>query len=306
MGNSWVARFRMSQFEELTAFVTVVDRGSFSKAAEQLGLVKSAISKKVTDLENRLGVKLLNRTTRRLNLTAPGKDFYERAKQILADVAEAEAAVSDEHAALSGTLKIAAPLSFGVRYLMPIVEDFLKENSALHIDIDFNDRQVNMVEEGFDVAVRLGQLQDSSLMARKFADFSAYLCASPAYLKAHGEPQTPADLQQHQALIYSNRGKHWQFSDAKGHQYKVQMASRLHANNGDALKAAAEAGLGLVMLPSFIVNDAIKTKRLRILLPDYKAYDIAAYAVYPQTRYVSQRVRVFIDYLAARFAENRK
>lgn len=292
----------MSQFSELNAFVCVVDRGSFSAAAEQLGIVKSAVSKKVSELELRLGVKLLNRTTRRLNLTDSGQLFYDRAKQILHDLTEAESLVLSESTALRGTLKVAAPLSFGISHLASAINDFMLENDGIKIDVDLNDRQVNVIEEGFDLAIRIGHLKDSTLMARKLAPIKLLLCASPEYIHIWGEPKTPQDLQGHQALNYGNIGKNWRFIDSHGKACNVQVPVRMRANNGEILLDAAIAGLGVVLTPSFIAYKAIKEKRLQAIMTDYTIEDSSAYAVYPQTRFVSYRVRKFIDFLTARFA----
>lgn len=293
----------MDRFDELNAFITVVDRGSFSAAAEQIGIVKSAVSKKVADLEGRLGIKLLNRTTRKLSLTEAGRGFYDRAKQIMHDLSEAESAVASEYAALQGTLKVAAPLSFGLRYLAPAMNEFMAENTGLKLDVDLNDRQVNVVEEGFDVAIRIGKLQDSTLMARKLATIPCYLCASPEYLEIWGEPQKPEDLQQHQGLIYANVGKHWHFNDQQGREHSVTVPMRMRTNNGDILLSAAIDGLGIVLTPSFIAHKAIQEKRLVPIMADYYVESAHAYAVYPQTRFLAHRVRKFIDFLSERFSD---
>lgn len=293
----------MNQFEELNSFVcVVVDRGSFTDAAYQLGVVKSAVSKKVSELENRLGVKLLNRTTRRLSLTESGKLFYDRTKQILADLSEAESSISSEYAALQGTLKVAAPLSFGLAHLAPAINEFLAENTGLKLDVDLNDRQIDVINEGFDVAIRIGKLQDSSLMARKLAPIKLLLCASPTYLNIWGEPKTPDDLLTHEGLAYMNIGKNWHFTDSNGKDYSVPVPIRLRANNGNMLLSAAIESLGLILTPSFIAYEALQQKKLVRIMQDYEPEDIHAYALYPQTRFVSHRVRKFIDFLSERFS----
>lgn len=292
----------MNPFDELNSFVCVVDRGSFTAAAQQLNIAKSAVSKKVNELENRLGVKLLNRTTRRLSLTESGRVFYDRAKQILADLSEAEASISSEYAALQGTLKVAAPLSFGLAHLAPAINEFLAENTGLKIDIDLNDRRIDVIQEGFDVAIRVGRLEDSTLMARRLAPIKLLLCASPTYLSIWGEPKTPDDLLQHQGLAYMNIGKNWHFTDKDGKDYSVPMPIRLRANNGNLLLSAAVENLGLILTPSFIAYEALAEKKLVRIMQDYEPDDIYAYALYPQTRFVSHRVRKFIDFLSERFS----
>ena len=194
----------MNQFEELQTFIHVVDTGSISRAAERMSVAKSAVSRRISDLEHRLGVQLFRRTTRQLNLTESGKSFYERATQILSDLEEAELAVSQQHSALTGRLRIAAPLSFGLPHLGPAIIDFNKQHPDLTFDVDFNDRKIDILEDGFDMAIRIAQLTDSSLIARRIAPIHQTLCASPEYLQRNGTPQSPDELQHHKCLLYSN------------------------------------------------------------------------------------------------------
>ncbi|MFN2310228.1 MAG: LysR family transcriptional regulator [Gammaproteobacteria bacterium] len=294
----------MRRFEDMQTFVRVVDAGSISAAAAQLGVAKSAVSRRLSELEARLGVQLLRRTTRRLNLTDTGRGFYDRCRRILADLEEAEAAVSQAHATLRGRLRVAAPLSFGLRHLGPAITEFMRAHPQVEFDLDFNDRQVDLLAEDIDVAIRIARLEDSSLIARRLWASRLVLCASPAYLQACGVPLTPEDLTAHRALVYSHTQDPTQLAlrDAAGREYRVRVPERLRANNGDFLRQAAEAGEGLVLSPSFIVHDALRSGELVRVLPAYTADEVHAYAVYPQTRHLSQRVRAFVDFLAERFA----
>ncbi len=297
----------MNKYEELTALVTVVDQGSFSAAAERMSLAKSAISRRVSELEKRLGVRLLNRTTRRLSLTNAGRSLYERATQILMDWDEAEQMVSSESASLSGRLRIATPLTFGIRHLGSVVADFAKEHPDVRLDVDLNDREVDLVEEGFDMAIRIGKLADSTLVARRITDIDLWCVASPNYLLAHGIPQTPVDLDQHVSLRYSlgERSALWRFKDSNGREHKARPQEVLSANNGDYLADMAKAGLGIVVLPAFIVHEAVEQGTLVPILKNYQVGQVTMYVVFPPGRYLSRRVRVFADAMTAAFADRR-
>lgn len=296
----------MNQFEELQTFIHVVDTGSISRAADRMAVAKSAVSRRISDLEQRLGVQLFRRTTRQMNLTDSGRSFYERATQILADLEEAELAVSQQHSALTGRLRIAAPLSFGVPHLGPAIVDFNKQHPGITFDVDFNDRQIDILEEGFDLAIRIARLTDSSLIARRIAPIHQTLCASPNYLKRYGTPQSPGDLQSHQCLLYSNiqNPSHWSFNDASGNTVNVKVPISMTSNNGDFLRDAAIAGLGMIKVPNFIIYKSLANRELVPLLAPYRPPSFNAYAVYPQTRHLSYRVRSFVDFLAARFEDH--
>jgi DNA-binding transcriptional LysR family regulator len=293
----------VNQFEELQTFVRVVESGSISGAAERLAIAKSAVSRRVSDLEQRLRVQLFRRTTRRLNLTDSGKSFYQRAVQILADLEEAELAVSQQHGALTGHLKIAAPLSFGLLHLGPAIIEFNQRHPGIQFDVDFNDRQIDLLAEGFDMAIRIAQLPDSSFIARPIASVQQILCASPDYLKHHDIPKTPEDLADHQCLGYSYLADPgmWKFLDPERNPVSVKVSIALLANNGDFLRAAAIAGKGIIFTPDFIVYKAIQNGELIPLLEQFRSPGINAYAIYPQTRHLSYRVRAFVDFLIERF-----
>ncbi|WP_029006982.1 LysR family transcriptional regulator [Azospirillum halopraeferens] len=292
----------MDRLDDMHAFIKVVEARSFTAAADKLGLSKSVVSRRIADLEYRLGARLLNRTTRRLSLTEVGQAFYERCIRILADLEEAERAASDLHATPRGRLKINAPLSFGLLHLAPAIAQFLDAHPAIEIEIDLNDRFVDLIDEGYDVAVRIGRLRDSSLIARRLAPNHRVVCASPAYLEAYGTPATPDDLAGHACLIYTNTptAEQWQFRH-DGETRSVRVSGVLRANNGDMLHAAAVAGRGIAALPTFLCGDSLRAGRLRCLFDDCYFSESGVYAVYPQNRHLSPKVRAFVDFLAARF-----
>jgi len=288
----------------MLTFTRVVEAGSLTRAAEKLGIAKSAVSRRLADLETRLGVQLFRRTTRHLNVTVIGRGFYDRCVRILADVEEAEAAVSKEHAALSGTLKVAVPVSFGLLHLGPAICEFLRAHPQVRFDLDFNDREVDLLQEGIDVAIRIARLKDSGLIARPIAPIRLFAYASPAYLAERGIPRRPEDLADHLCLVYSNAPEQdvWTYRGADGRQGRVRVPVGLRANNGDFLRHAAVAGHGIVVSPSFICRGAVDSGELVTVLDDIEWERYEAYAVYPHTRHLSQRVRAFVDFLVERFS----
>jgi DNA-binding transcriptional LysR family regulator len=294
----------MDKFEEFQAFVTVVDAGSFTAAAERLDAAKSAVSRRVSGLEERLGVQLLRRTTRVLNLTEAGRGFYEHGKRILADLEEAEAGVQQQHGELRGTLRVALPLSFGVRHMSKPIAAFNKLHPKVEFDLDLNDRRVDLINDNFDLALRIGHLQDSSLIARRLFESRSIIAASPHYLGVHGEPTTPDDLQEHRCLVYSNLAdpNKWVYRDSQGKQRDLKVKSAMRASSGDYLCNAAALGAGLVMQPMFIASQAIRSGSLVPILTAYDWPTSPAYVVYPPTRHLSFRVRAFIDFLVERFS----
>jgi len=294
----------MGQLEDMTVFIRVVDAGGISRAAEQLGIAKSAVSRRLVDLETRLGIRLLNRTTRTSSLTEAGRGFYERSIKIIDDISELNALASDSNTCLEGTINLAAPLSFGLSHLAPAIDDFLSLHPELTININFSDRQINLIEEGLDLAVRIADLKDSSLIARKLSPIRTQLCASPEYLKKQGTPETLDDLKHHPLLHYNlSNTSSWKLTDSQGEQHFIHVKAKINANNGDFLKDMAIAGHGILMIPTFISWKAIANGELVPLLSDYMTPQLNAYAVYPQTRYLSQRTRVLIDFLVERFGE---
>lgn len=294
----------MDRFDAMQAFVRVVEVGSFSGAAERLGVTKSVVSRRVAELERELGAELLRRTTRRLHLTDSGRAYYDRARRILADLTEAEQVVSSEQAALRGELRVAAPLSFGIGPLQPAISAFRTRHPGVTFDLELDDRQVDLVKEGVDVAVRIADLADSSLVARRLASIRNVVCASPDYLGRHGTPAEPEDLAQHSALIYSNAVQPgvWSYWNADGEEGRVRVVPHLRANNGDFLREAALAGEGVLFSPLFIVHRALAAGDLVPILTQVQWPTLNAHAVYPRTRHLSARVRAFVDFLVERFA----
>jgi DNA-binding transcriptional LysR family regulator len=286
----------------MAIFARVVEARSFTAAAAALDLSKSAVSKQVARLEDRLGARLLNRTTRRLSLTEVGAAFYERCARILAEVEDAELAVGRLQDAPRGTLRINAPMSFGQLHLAPAVADFLNGHPGLAIDLTLNDRIVDLVEEGYDVAIRISRLADSSLIARRLVPSRRVVCGSPAYFERHGVPRHPADLRRHNCLLYSYlpSAEEWRFIGPDG-PAAVRVSGTLRANNGDALEAAMLTGLGVALQPTFIAGRDLQAGRLVAVMPDYVDESASVYAVYPHSRHLSAKVRAFIDFLAARF-----
>ncbi|HEC20727.1 MAG TPA: LysR family transcriptional regulator [Gammaproteobacteria bacterium] len=294
----------MDRLTSMSVFVTVVDQGSFSAAAEQLQLSRATISKHIAALENCLGGRLLNRTTRRISLTEAGKAYYEHCRQILEDVVDAECVVTGFSSEPRGRLRINAPMSFGTKQFADIVAMFCQAYPDIDVELSLSDRFVNVVEEGYDLAIRITQLKESSLVARKLAPCRVVLCASPDYLKTHGRPVTPDDLEQHTCLhyAYSEAGKTWVLNGPDG-EYRIRIHPKLSADNGDVLCTAARQGLGITLLPTFIVGDAIRAGDLDIILPAYQPPQINIYAVYASRKHLSAKVRAFIDFAVVRIGE---
>ena len=295
----------MDKFADIEAFTAVVEAGAFSAAGERLGVAKSVVSRRISQLERRLGGQLLHRTTRRLALTDTGKNFYQRAVQILADLDDAEQSVSEETMELRGSLKLAAPLSFGLGHLSNAITDFLNKHPAIDLNLDLNDRNINLVEEGFDMAVRIGDLQDSTLVARRLGTIRNITCASRGYLEQHGAPASPDDLHQHVGLQYSNINykQQWCYETPEGKTVYAQPQIRIRANNGEALAAAAIAGLGITTGPTFILGKHIKEGNLVTVLNEYQRHSVGIFAVYPPGRLIPRRIQVFSEFLAERFGD---
>ena len=293
----------MDRFDDMATFVAVVEAGSFTAAADRLDIAKSVVSRRVSALEERLGVQLLRRTTRRLSLTDSGAGFYERSMRLLADLEEAESAVAQEHGELRGQLRIALPLSFGLRHMHEPIAAFSKQHPRVAFDLDLNDRRVDLIEEGMDFAVRIGHLRDSTLIARKLFDAHTVVCASPDYLDKHGVPEHPRELTGHACMVYSNLAEpgRWAYTEKDGSRQRIDVGGGLQASSGDFLCEAAAAGLGIVMQPTFIAHDAIRAGALVPLLSDFGWPISPGYAVYPPTRHLSFRVREFLDFLVAHF-----
>lgn len=294
----------MDKFEDFQAFNAVVETGSFTAAAERLNANKSAVSRRVSALERRLGAQLLRRTTRTLNLTETGQSFYERTARLLADLDEAESAVAQEHGELRGRLRVSLPLSFGLMHMSKPLTEFARQHPRVAFDLDLSDRHVDLFQDDIDVAVRIGRLSDSTLIARRLFDSKVIVAASPDYLRQRGTPDSPAALADHDCLSYSNLRDHdqWLWLDDHGVEQRTKINVVMTANNGQMLNQAATDGLGIVMQPTFISHSQIRDGVLVPILTNVTWPDATAYAVYPPTRHLSYRVRAFIDFLVDYFA----
>ncbi len=291
--------------EGMSVYAAVVDAGTFTGAARQLRISKGAVSQQVQKLEDRLGVRLLNRTTRRLSLTDEGRAFYDHCRRILDEARDAVDALDSLGTGPRGRLRVNAPMSFGIMHLGPAVADFMAAYPEIEIDLELNDRQLDVVEEGFDMAIRIARLPDSSLIARRLAPCRRIVMASPAYWDRVGRPRHPNDLKNHDALIYDylSDPDTWTFKGPEG-RISVTVSGRMRANNGEVLLAAAKRGLGVDFAPTFFCCGEIQSGELEVVLSDFEDDPISVYAVYPHKRHLSPRVRAFVDFLADRFGEN--
>jgi len=293
----------MDRLQSMKVFAKVVDSGGFAAAAASMGLANSVVTRHVADLEHHLGARLLNRTTRRISLTEAGTLYIERCHQILAEIEEADQAVSQTSGTLRGTLKISAPVSFGVRYMAPVVSQFMRKNPEVVLDFTFDDRVVDLTEEGIDLAIRIARIPSSSLIARKISTTRIVLCASPGYLEQYGTPQVLEDLSQHRCLQYNqwSTRNEWRLIGPDGREELVRIKSSLYSNNGETLRVAAVDGGGIVLMPSFIGGADLCSGRLVPILPQYAPPELGIYVVYSSRRYVSAKLRAFIDMLAQSF-----
>ena len=291
----------MDRFDALRAFVMAVESGSLTRAADVLQVATSAVSRRIKDLEAHLGTQLLQRTTRQMRLTAAGERFHRRAVELLQALEEAEAEAGDQSRALAGPLRIAAPLSFGRRHLSARLLAFAEANPGLSLDVDFSDRMVDLVAEGYDLAVRIGRLPDSSLIARKLCDVRLVVVASPGFWDRHGRPDKPEDLIGLPTLCYSGteRSEIWSYTGPDGRETTMEMQVAMRATNGGFLTEAAIRGMGVAILPSFIVNEAIEAGELDPVLTSVAWPLRTIHVVYPQTRHLPARVRALIDDLRA-------
>ncbi len=293
----------MDKLTCLRALAKVIQHGSFAAAARDMRLSRSAVSKYVIELEQALGVQLLNRTTRSASPTANGLAYYERCVTILADLDEADLAISSAQAEPRGMLKVNAPMSFGTLHLGRAISVFMERHPTLQVQLILSDELVDPVQEGFDVTLRIADLPSSSLIARKIAPAQRVLCASPSYLKRRGIPRHPRDLRGHDCLSYGHlaTGNQWKLTGADGDHW-VPIPWALCTNNAEVLRDAAIAGRGIALLPTFIAGADLQTGRLTTILADYKAPELSIFVLYPPTRHLSAKVRVFIDFLVERFA----
>lgn len=294
----------MGQLEDMAMFIRIVDAGGIGKASEQLNLAKSAVSRRLVELEKRLGTRLLNRTTRKTSLTAAGKTYYEQTLKIMDEVAALNAQTSDGETSLNGTLRMTVPLSFGLLHLNAVIDAFAKQHPNLNIQIEFADRQIDLVEEGYELAIRIANLKDSNLQAKRITPIRHVLCAGPGYLKKHGTPKTLTDITEHSFLHYglSSQGS-LKATEPSGKQHQVQLKPKIQTNNGDFLRDMAINDHGITMIPTFIAFQAIAKGDLVPVLTQIQLPMLYAYAVYPQTRFLSQRCRLLIDFIADYFGD---
>lgn len=292
----------MDKLREMQSFVTVVDVGSFVGAADVLDTSKAAVSRHVADLEQRLGVRLLNRTTRKLSLTDDGQTFYQHCSEILAAVDQAEDELSSHSAQASGLLRVSAPVTFGIRHLATLWALFLSQHPKVTLDVSLSDRAVDLVEEGYDLAIRISRLPHPTLIARKLASTGMVLCASPQYLQKRGTPRRPQDLVEHDVISYtywSSRDE-WQFDGPEG-AVSVKTTPRIHTNSGDTCRAAALQHQGIIFQPSFLVADDLHAGDLVEIMPAYKSIELGIYAVYTSRKQLPLKLRHLIDFLAESF-----
>ena len=294
---------KVSNVTGLAVFAKVVEFESFSKAADDLGLSKSSVSKQIAGLEERLGARLLNRTTRRLSVTNAGARLYERCQSIVAEIEAAELEAGQLHSRPTGVLRVTAGMSLGHLHLAPALSTFLESYPELDMELALNDRIVDLIDEGYDLALRIGELETSSMMQRRLSDIRLMTVASPDYLNRHGEPKHPGELVNHACISYSYvwAGSAWRFK-IPNRSHRVRINPRIQVNNGDAMARMAEAGTGITQLPSFLVYEGLRDGKLEPILAGFEPPPLGLYAVYPQSRNLSVKVRVFIDFLVKHFA----
>jgi len=295
----------MDKFHSIAAFARVVEAGSFAGAATRLGVSVSSVSRLVADLETQLGVRLLNRTTRRISLTEAGRAFHERSIQLLADLEEAEASASEGAAVPRGTLRLSGPVTFGTEHLAPAVAQFMRKHPTVKLELELSDRVVDLVDEGFDAAVRIGAVRGQNLVARRVGSTRLVCCASPAYLAAHGEPRAPDDLVKHACLLYQYAPQRdtWPFTDKQGEERRIRVSGPAYANNGAFLAALARDGIGIAYEPDFIVGNDVRAGRLVPILRAFTVSVGAINVVYASRRHLSAKVRAFSEFLAQHFAD---
>lgn len=294
----------MASIREIRSFVAVVEAGSFVGGAEAIGFSKQAVSRHVAELERRLGVRLLNRTTRRLSLTEDGQTFFFRGRELLDEIDRLEADVASGSAEPTGLLRVNAPLTFGILHLAPLWGRFATLYPKVSLDVDLSDRLVDLIEEGYDLAIRISDLPSSTLVSRKLAFTRMVLCASPGYLRKNGCPTTPDELKIHRMISYAYlmTGDEWTFTGPDGAPVRVRMNSRLHTNSGDTCRAAALDDQGVIFQPDFLVAADIRQGTLVELMPDYRGPEIGIYAVYPSRQYLPVKTRRLVDFLVAAFS----
>lgn len=294
----------MDKFQEMQSFVAVVNAGSFVKAADALDTSKAAVSRHVAELEQRIGARLLHRTTRKLSLTDDGEAFYHRCVEILESLDDAEAGLSARSGEASGRVRVSAPVTLGILYLAPLWGKFLALHPKVTLDVSLSDRTVDPVEEGYDLVIRIARAPHPTLIGRQLASSRIILCASPAYLKKHGEPMHPPELARHDVISYTywSAGDEWRFEGPHG-PVQVTVRSRLSANSGDTCRAAALEHQGIILQPDFLVGDDVRAGRLQELMPAYRSPELGIYALYASRKQLPLKLRHLIDYLAEAFRQ---
>lgn len=293
----------MDRFAAMSSFIQVVEQGSFARAAERLQMSTSAVSRHIADLESHLDARLLNRTTRKVSLSETGQAYYERAVQLLNDLGEAEALAESTHAAPRGTIKLSSSAAYAVMHLAPAIAEFQQRYPEVKFDVSLSERFVDLVEEGLDLAIRIGDLGDANLIARKIGDTELIACASPAYLETRGTPRHPRDLLRHNCFSYVHLATrdHWRFFDRHGEAIEVEIDGKLRSNSGELAIAMASRGAGIALEPCFMFANALKEKRVVRVLQNYRGRSTGIHAVYPARRHLSNKVRTFVDFLHARY-----
>lgn len=286
--------------DDLKVFVAVVTAGGFTAGANSLEMTVTATSRRIKALEQRLGIRLLNRTTRQVSLTEAGQVYYDQARLLLADLRATEAQLSQLRSEPVGQIRATAPVSIGAKRLAPLISRFIQQHSRLQVQLQLDDRFIDIVAEGFDVALRIGYPQDSSLIMRSLIPIPRYVCASPDYLARHGRPEQPIDLIRHDCLHYNNVSvrDEWTFNGDNGLEV-VEVQGTFCSNNGDALCMAAAEGLGVVLLPDFLVEEQLRTHRLERLLEGFEPPPFELFALYPSRQFVPRKIQLFLDYLTA-------
>jgi DNA-binding transcriptional LysR family regulator len=290
----------MDKFQEMRTFAAVVDAGSFVGGADALNMSKAATSRNISDLESRLGVRLLQRTTRRLSLTEEGTVFFARCKELLANIESAENEITSRTDEAIGLIRVNAPVTFGILHLAQLWGDFKMNNPKVTLDVTLGDRVIDIVEEGYDIAIRIAQLPNSTLVSRKLASTRLVLCASPIYLKKAGTPKHPSALQDHSILAYAYTSDQWEFEHEQG-AVSVKVMPYLKTNNGDTCVAGALKHQGIILQPTFMVGPSLQSGALVEILPKYKSVELGIYAVYPTRKLLSPKVRLLIDFLVESF-----
>lgn len=290
----------LNRIGDIAAFIAAVDSGSYTRASSCVGLSRSAIGKSITRLEDQLGVRLLNRTTRQLSLTDEGRIMYERCKQILEDLEDVDAVMALRREKPTGTLRLTAPLSLGQRHILPIIDKFLKKWPELRADIVFTDRYVDLIEEGFDIAIRIGEPKDDSrILTRTIATQNMVTCASPEYLALRGVPQIPADLSSHDTIFFRSADKRrvWRYQTPEGY-YIYDGPGRMDIDSSEAMLSSAIAGFGIIQLPDYLANQSLEMGSLIAILTEFKVDPEPVRIIYPSKRHLSPRIRGFVDAIA--------